>query len=170
MTFIAKGLQIFGALALAALLAIIGFFAYSVYSNTDRTEIASKKETQFIFNTSGLKADQEYKVLSSFQSARSLNGDHSDHFCLEITAFNPDVTRKTKWKLVSDLSRPEQDAVASAESEIEAAECFKRQKTEFRNLQVYPPSVYLHHGFVTSYEVILFDAQTNRLFYKSYKS
>lgn len=170
MTFVAKGLQIFGALALAALLVIVGFFAYSIYSNNDRTEIASKKETQFIFNSSGLKADQEYKVISSFQSARTFTGDHSDHFCLEISAFYPDVNNKTKWKFVPDLSRPEQDAVASAESETEAAECFKRQKTEFRNLQVYPPSVYLHHGYVTSYEVILFDAQTNRLFYKSYKS
>jgi hypothetical protein len=170
MAFIAKGLQIFGALALAALLAIIGFFTYAFYSNTDRTDIASKKETRFIFTNSGLKTDQEYKVIRSFESARSLSGDHQDNFCIQLTALNLDASRRNYWKLVSELSRPEQEAVSRTESSEEAVECFKRAKSEFKNFQVNALSVYLSNGFVTSYEVILFDSQTNRLFYKSYKS
>jgi hypothetical protein len=170
MAYIAKGLQIFGGFALVALLAIIGFFTYSFYSNADRTDIASKNETRFIFTNSGLKTDQEYKVVSSFESARSLSGDHQDHFCIQLTELNLDASRKNFWKLVPEFSRLELDAISRAESGEEAAECFKRTQSEFRNLQANVISVYLFHGSITAYEVILFDAQTNRLFYKSYKS
>ncbi len=89
MAFIAKGLLLFGALALAALLALIGFVAYAFYTNTDSTGIASEKATRFVFTNSGLKTDQEHKVISSFESARSLSGDHQDHFCIQLTEVDP---------------------------------------------------------------------------------
>jgi hypothetical protein len=171
MAFIAKGLQIFGALALAALLSIIGLFTYSIFLNTDRTNVATKKEAQFIFNSSGLKVDQDYKVLSSFQSERTFTGDYLDHFCLQISDFAPNENHKKSWGLVSTLNRPVQDAVSQAESFGNASECFGRAESELKNIQVHVQSVLLINGsYPSSFEIILFDAQTNRLLYVGSKT
>ena len=170
MAFIAKGLQIFGALALAALLGIIVFLTYSIYSNTDSTRIASKKETQFIFNWSGLNPNQNYKVINSLQSMRSFTGDHLDHFCIEITDFKPDENHRNTWELVSTSNPIVQDAVSKAESFGNASECFGRPAAELKNLQAYVWSIYLHGRNVTAFEIILFDSQTNRLLYVASKT
>ena len=97
MSFITKGLQVFGALAFAAVVAVFGYITYIFVSDTDRTNTATKDSVQFVFNWGGININQDYKVLSSFESQRSLTGDHLDHYCIQITDFSPSGNEKENW-------------------------------------------------------------------------
>ena len=68
MSLIAKELQVFGALALATVLAVFGYFKYSFVFDSDITNTATHDGVQFVFNWGGLTASQNYKLLSSFES------------------------------------------------------------------------------------------------------
>ena len=63
MQCIAKGLQILGALSLAVILVAVGVLGYSVATNGNRINVATKDGVQFVFNWSGLKSNQDTKCL-----------------------------------------------------------------------------------------------------------
>ena len=165
MSFIAKGFQVFGALALAAILAVFGYITYFFVSDT-----ATKDNVQFVFNWGGIKTNQDYKVLSSFESQRSLNGDHLDHYCIQITDFSPSANEKENWASISELNSVAQEAVSQAQTNGKATQCFGRELGKSPELQAYVWSVTLHGRSVTAYDIILFDAQTKRLLYVSDKT
>ncbi len=170
MSFIAKGLQAFGALALVVVVAIVGYITYIVVSDSDHTNTATKDDVKFVFNWGGLKPTQEYKVLSSFSSGRSLNGDHLDHYCIQITDFSPSDREKQNWSQVSALGATPQEAALQAQTNGDAEQCFGRKLGKSPELLAYIWSVTIHGHVVTAYDIILFDAQTKRLLYVSDKT
>jgi hypothetical protein len=170
MSFVAKGLQAFGALALAVAVAIIGYVIYIFASNSDQTNTAMKADVLFVLNWGGLKPSQEYKVLSSFISGRSLNGDHLDHYCIQITDFSPSASEKQNWSQVSALGSTAQEAALQAQTNGDAEQCFGRELGKSPELQAYIWSVTIHGHVVTAYDIILFDPQTKRLLYVSDKT
>jgi hypothetical protein len=170
MSFIAKGLQVFGALALASVIAVFGYITYSFVSDSDHTNTATKDNVQFVFNWGGLNAKQDYKLLSSFESRRSLNGDHLDHYCIQIADFTPSANEKENWAPISALGSAAQEAVSQAQDSGNAPQCFGRKLGKSPELQTYIWSVTLHGRRVTAYDIILFDAQTKRLLYVSDKT
>ena len=170
MSFIAKGLQIFGALALAAVMAVFGYITYSIVFDSDHTNTATQDSIQFVFNWGGLKASQDFKLLNSFESRRSLNGDHLDYYCIQISDFTPSANEKENWAAISTLNGAAQEAVSQAQANGNAPQCFGRELGKSPELQAYVWSITLHGRRVTAYKIILFDAQTNRLLYVSDKT
>ena len=170
MPFIAKGLQVFGALALAAVVAVLGYITYIFVTDSDRINTATKDNVQFIFNWGGLKTSQDYKVLNSFESQRSLNGDHLDHYCIQITDFSPSTSQKENWAPISALDSVAKEAISLAQTNGNATQCFGRELGKLPDLQAYVWSVTLHGRSVTAFDIILFDAQTKRLLYVSDKT
>jgi uncharacterized membrane protein len=71
MSFIAKGLQVFGALALAAVLAVFGYITYSFVFDSDHTNKATQDGVQFIFLT-GVVSKQA--KITSYLAASSHRG------------------------------------------------------------------------------------------------
>ncbi len=123
-----------------------------------------------MFNWGGLKANQDYHLLNSFESRRSLNGDHLDHYCIQITDFIPSANEKEHWEPISALDRVAQAAVSQAQTNGNAPQCFGREPGKSPELQAYVWSVTFHGRHVTAYDIILFDAQTKRLLYVSDKT
>lgn len=169
MSFIAKGLQIFGALALAAVIAVFGYVTYSIVFDADHTNTATQDSVQFVFKWGGLNASQDFKLLNSFESRRSLNGDHLDYYCIQISDFTPSANEKENWAAVSAIDSTAQEAVSQAQANGNAPQCFGRELAP-PELQAYVWSVTLHGRRVTAYDIILFDAQTKRLLYVSDKT
>ncbi|GAA5171286.1 hypothetical protein [Viridibacterium curvum] len=170
MRYIAKGLQIFGALSLAAVIAALGYLTYAIASNVDRENVATKRSVAFVLNWGGLSTSQEYKVLSSFESARSFTGDHLDHYCIQISNFSPSDNEKENWQQVSSLGSPAKEAAIEAQKNGNASECFARDITNSDKTLAYVWSATLHSSRITAYDIILFDPQTKRLLYVSDKT
>ena len=170
MRYIAKGLQIFGALSLAAIVAALCYLAYAVAFNVDRENVATKRGVEFVLNWGGLKASQEYKVLNSFESARSLTGDHLDYYCIQISDFSPSGNERENWQLVSNMGSPAKEAAINAQQNGNALRCFGHDISSSGKALAYIWSVTLHSRQVTSYDMIFFDPQTKRLLYVSEKT
>jgi len=170
MSYLAKGLQIFGALALVALVAVAGYVAYLYVSNSDRTDSATNDGVKFVLNWGGLDANQGYKVLHSFESQRSLTGDHLDHYCIQIADFSPAIEERENWTPLAGLDGWAKEAASRAYASGDAPECFERALAESPELQAYVWSVTAHGRNVEAYDIILFDAQTKRLLYVSDKT
>ena len=170
MQCIAKGLQILGALSLAVILVAVGVLGYSVATNGNRINVATKDGVQFVFNWSGLKSNQEYKVLSSFESTRSLTGDHLDYYCIQISDFSPNDNNKENWQPVSSLLNPIKEAAHEAQQVGNASQCFGREIANPDNFLAYVWSATLHSKRITGLNVIFFDPQTKRLLYVGYKT
>jgi len=88
-------LEVLGAVAL---LAVIVFGVSVVYSGSrDRINQANRKDVAFILNWAGIATDQNYRVVSSYESARSFTGDHLDYFCIELPRFEIADQQKGDW-------------------------------------------------------------------------
>lgn len=170
MPFIAKSLQIVGALALAAVIAVFGHITYRIVFDTDHTNTATQDSVQFVFNWGGLQASQDFKLLNSFESRRSMNGDHLDYYCIQISDFTPSANEKENWVAISALNSAAQEAVSQAQANGNAPQCFGRELGNSPELQAYVWSVTIHGRSVTAYDIILFDALTKRLLYVSDKT
>jgi hypothetical protein len=168
--YIAKGLQIFGAFSLAAVVIALGYLAYAVASNVDKENVATKRSVEFVLNWGGLKTSQEYEVVSSFQSERSFTGDHLDHYCIQISDFSPRDNEKENWLIVSRLSGPVKEASIAAQQSGNASQCFGRDIANVGELMTYVWSATLSSRHITAYDIIFFDPQTKRLLYVSDKT
>lgn len=168
---VAKGLQIFGAVSVAVITVGIGHLIYTVISNVDRKDSATNQSVEFILNWGGLKTSQQFKVLGSFESARSLTGDHLDYYCLQLSDFSPSANEKENWQPLSGLHGPFREAAVRAFDAGNASRCFGR--TDSRppdTIVTYIWSIVLHSRSVTAYDVILFDPSSQRLLYVSDKT
>lgn len=170
MNHVAKGLRVFGVFALLALAAIAVYILHAFASNSDQTNTASGSDVVFVLNWGGLKSDQEYTVLNSFTSARSLTGDHLDYYCIQITDFSPSGGEKANWMPIPSLDSTAREAVAQALSNGNAEQCFGPGPAHAKELMAYVWSATIHGRYVTAYDVILFDAETRKLLYVSHKT
>jgi hypothetical protein len=88
-------LEIIGA---ASLLAVVFLGVRIVYGNSsDRVNKATRKDVQFAPNWGGISTNQDYRIVSSYQSSRSFTGDHLDYFCIELPKFEVAEWAKNQW-------------------------------------------------------------------------
>src|SRR6476469_2702754 len=107
MKWLRVGLEIVGA---ASLLVGMALVAWIVYGNaSDKVNKATRKDAQFILNGSGLSTNQDYKIISSYESSRSLTGDHLDYYCIELPKFEVAEWAKEEWQ-----NLPEQNPILAA--------------------------------------------------------
>ncbi len=72
------GLEIFGAVSL------IGIALFFLWPSSDRHNAASRKDVLRILNQAEISTNQDFKILGSYQSARSFTGDYFDYYCVEL--------------------------------------------------------------------------------------
>jgi hypothetical protein len=107
----------------ASLLAVVGFGSWNLYSNSsERVNKASRKDALFILNWAGLSSEQEYRIISSYESPRSFTGDHLDYYCIALPKFEVAERVKNQWhdgpetdsSLANALEVTVNDAVSTA--------------------------------------------------------
>jgi len=170
MTFVARTLQVVGALSIAIITGVCSYIAYSVATNSDQVDKASSKDVAFVFNRSGLSTTQEFKVLSSFESVRSGTGDHLDRYCIQLSEFKIADPQEKDWSAFSSLDVTAQGVVSEALVAGEAEQCFIGKAIDPAELKTYVWSITIHRRIANAYDVILFDPTTKRLLYVGYKS
>jgi hypothetical protein len=94
MKWLRIGLEIVGALSL--LLLLVGAVLI-VYQGTDKVNRAKRDDALFILNYGGITTNQDFKVIASYESARSFTGDHLDYYCIELPKFEIADYAKQGW-------------------------------------------------------------------------
>ena len=163
------GLEVLGA---AALSAIVVFGISVVYSGSkDRINKASRKDVAFVLNLAGVPTDQNYRVVSSYESARSFTGDHLDYFCIDLPRFEIADRQKDDWHsgpesnpLMVEALKLALDGVHQRDNCIPAV-----QNANSPAMQIMFPQVVLRNGHATAADIILHDSQTRMLYYVSFK-
>jgi len=165
-----KALQIVGALSMFVTAIALGYLGYALASNVDRENAATRRSVEFVLNLGGLKAEQEYQVINSFESARSFTGDHLDCYCIQISDFSPSDSEREYWLVISSLDGPVKEAAIDALSSSNASACFGRDVAGGGSLSVYLRSATLRTMRVTAYDMVFFDPNSKRLLYVSTKT
>jgi hypothetical protein len=164
------GLEVLGA---AALLAIVVFGISVVYSGSkDRVNKADRKDVAFILNWAGIPKDQNYRVVSSYESARSFTGDHLDYFCINLPRFEIADQQKGDWHSGPEsnplIAEALQLALDDAHQRGTLCPCSARGKSPA--MQMMFPQVLLRNGHATAADIILYDSKQRMLYYVSFKT
>ena len=94
-------LAVWGGVSGILLIIAVSYLAYGfTIGNKDRLDSASKKDVRFVLNWCELGDKRIESVLHSYQSARSLTGDHLDAYAIKIANVS-----------LSELEKPSHDYV-----------------------------------------------------------
>jgi hypothetical protein len=66
-------------------------------ATSEKVDKATRKHSLFILHRGGISANQDFKVVASYQSSRSLTGDHFDHYCIDLPKFDVPGPEKDEW-------------------------------------------------------------------------
>lgn len=171
--WIRLGLQTVGALSLLLLAAAAVAVALGIYSGTsEKFNKATRKDSLFILNWGGISTNQDFKVVASYQSPRSLTGDHLDYYCIELPKFEVADAEKNEWQ-----DGPENNPLLAEALELAAndarmhGDCFPAAgQVNSEAMKIMFVSVTLHDREPTAADIILYDTQNRKLYYVSFKT
>jgi hypothetical protein len=171
MKWLRVGLDVIGA---ASLLLAVGFGASIIYSSmsSGKENKATRKDVLFILNSGGISTDQDYKIISSYQSPRSFTGDHIDYFCIELPKFEVTGPLTKEWH-----DGPENDPLLAEALKMAIDDAHQRgggvpsiEEANSAAIKVMFPLVVLRDRHVNEVEILLYDPQKKMLFYVSSKT
>jgi len=171
MKWLRVGLEIVGAASLLVGMALVAWIVYG--NSSDKVNKATRKDAQFILNGSGLSTNQDYKIISSYESSRSLTGDHLDYYCIELPKFEVAEWAKEEWQ-----NLPEQNPILAAALQLavndarqQGGDCIpSAEEANSTAMKLMFLQVVLHSRQATAADIILYDPQKRRLFYVSFKT
>jgi hypothetical protein len=171
MKWLRVGLEIIGAASLPAVVAFAGWILHS--RSSDKINRATRKDVQFALNWGGISTNQDYRVISSYESSRSFTGDHLDYFCIELPKFEVAEWAKNEWQdgpekdslLAEALKLATDDAIQHGGSCIPSVE-----KANSSSMKLMFPHVVLHNRQASAADIVLYDPQKRMLYYVSYKT
>jgi hypothetical protein len=159
-------LQAIGVLAIVAVLAVAAWI-YLPLSGGGR-------DATFVLNWAGISPAQNWKVISSHASARSLTGDHTDYYCIQLEKFEvKDRDSLQQWRDGPEANPVLAEAVRFGAhwAHTQAPSCFPSpERANSKHMKIYIWSATIHDRRPTAADVILFEPSTNRLFYVGYKT
>lgn len=171
MKFLKLALQTTGAVSL---LAVLGMGCWILYGNSrDKINKSSRKDALFILNWGGLPTNQDFRILSSYESSRTFTGDHLDYYCIVLPKFEISVQTKDQWH-----DGPESDPllVSALETAINDAHeagggCIPSiQEANSPAMKMLFPSVVLSNRYALAGDIILYDSKRRMLYYVGYKT
>jgi hypothetical protein len=163
---ISIALQAIGALAIVAVLAIAAWIYLPLSSG--------KRDATFVLNWTGISTAQKWQVISSHVSARSLTGDYTDYYCIQLEKFEvKDRRNLEQWRDGPETNPLLAEAVRFGAhwAHTQSPSCFPSpDRANSRDMKIYVWSTTIHDRRPTAADVIFFEPSTNRLFYVGYKT
>ena len=163
-------LETIGATSILLLVAGTAWFFHNATS--DKVDAAKRNDVLFIFNSSGVASNQDFRILSSYQSRRSMTGDHLDFYCIELSRFDISDWAKEAWH-----DGPEADPLLAEALQLgvndarQHSPCFlPLQEANSEDIKIAFRSVVLHSRQPTAADIILYAPKTKMLYYVSYKT
>jgi hypothetical protein len=164
------GLEVLGAIFL---LGVMGFGAWMLWGNSsNKFNKASRKDVQFILNWGGLSPNQEYKIISSFESGRTFTGDHLDYYCIELSKFDIAGWAKDEWHDGPETNPLLSDALQLAvdDAREHGASIPPIEKSNSSAMKIMFPQVVARNRQATAADIILYDPDKKMLYYVSFKT
>lgn len=170
MKWLRIGLEIVGAVALLAAF-VLAVLLYR-QSFSDRVNAASKRDALYALNWGGISTNQDFKMISSYQSSRNVTGDHVDYYCIQLTNFEIEESMKDEWH-----DGPETNPLLAGALELALdstgrhGNCLPSfEKANSPAMKIRFISVVLRDHFATAADILLYEPQSRRLFYVSFKT
>ena len=139
---------------------------------SERFNRAKAKDVLFILNWGGISTNQSFKVVASYESPRSLTGDHLDYYCIELSRFDVAEPAKSEWH-----DGPEKDPVLAEALEFgvndarQHGDCIPSAlEANSEAMKVMFRSVVKYGRQPTAADIMLYDPKTKRLYYVTYKT
>ncbi len=170
MKWLRVGLEIVGALSL--LLLLVGAVWIVRQGTSDKVNRAKREDALFILNYGGIATNQNFKVIASYESARSFTGDHLDYYCIELPKFEIADYAKQGWHDGPEKNPLLVEALKLGINDVRAhTDCFpSADEANSEAVQIMFGSVTLHGQWPTAADIILYEQKRNRLYYVSYKT
>ncbi|OGP63435.1 MAG: hypothetical protein A2169_01515 [Deltaproteobacteria bacterium RBG_13_47_9] len=173
-------LMIWGGVALIAVLAIGGFFAYHfAYGNRNRIDSASPRDVRFVLNWCKLGENRIEKVVHSYVSSRSFTGDHPDAYAIKITHLDVKELAAGKddsedhWYQGDGLHKVLDEAIAFVGGFVNSGEVpwFPDEK-DLRSSEfyIYPVTIHCYGLRTTAAEIIFVKPSEKMVYYFSGKT
>ncbi len=156
------------------LLFFSGMFAYNIYfSNHTQHNIATDQDVRFVLNWPGLGDERMTTVLNSYESARSMTGDHLDAYEIQTSGIAESELQDPKaWERGDQLEGVIKEGVLLATSfvDLHSLSWFPGRAMIMSNeIYVYSWSVYFHGKQATAAKLIFAKPSDNKIFYVSIK-
>lgn len=92
-------LIVWGAFSAIGAITLGGFLVYSFsVGNRDMTGNAENEDVRFVLNWCGLGDERIKEVIESYQSSRSLTGDHRDAYAIKVSHVDESELQTEDWQ------------------------------------------------------------------------
>lgn len=171
-------LAIWGGISGILLIIAVAYVAYSfTIGDTDRYDTATNKDVRFVLNWCELGDQRIASVLHSYQSSRSLTGDHLDVYAIKITRVSLNELEKPshnhiKWTRGDNLSGVLKQGVEliSSFSDLDKLKWFPSlSKLSSDKIYVNPWLIELHGERPIAAQIIFVNPTDKIVYYASVK-
>jgi len=170
-----KILTILGGISLIFIIITSVFLSYTYFfGNKNVKDKASTSDVRFVLNWCNLGDSRIKKVLHSYESSRSLTGDHLDAYAIEISNISIDELIKAdssnfdKWYRGDQLPPILNDAISLADSWQNEVSWFPTgARIRTSDFYVYPWTIYYHGLTPNSADIIIVEPKKKIVYYIS---
>lgn len=173
---IGRGLQwvLMGAAYLVVAFILVWMFglpAWIVASQAvkeNQYQTADQQALNDLIQSAGLDPAQGFVQLDR-RLSRSMGGDYVAHRCFQTSGLHPRPGHEHRWQLVTNADPHLAEAVRSAEQLSSSEHCRRRDRTSHEGLQMLARDVEAPEGIIRRATFFLYDPETQRLHYVSYR-
>ena len=157
------------------MLVALAFFAYQFYfGNKAEINNTTTNDVRFVLNWPGLGEERIQSVLNSYESARSLTGDHLDAYEIQTSSISieelQDINYWTRGDKLNGILKEGVDLV-NMFIHSDMIPWFPDKKTVNSNqIYIYSWSILFHNKRATSAKIIFVKPSENMVYYASIKS
>ncbi|MDH5731507.1 MAG: hypothetical protein OEZ58_21185 [Gammaproteobacteria bacterium] len=168
-------LAMWGVISGLLVLVALVFFAYQFYfGNKVKINKATTNDVRFVLNWPGLGEKKIQSVLNSYESARSLTGDHLDAYEIQTSGISIEELQDTNtWTRGDKLNGILKEGVDLVNIFIHSDKFpwFPDEKTILSNqIYIYSWSILFHNKRAASAKIIFVKPSENKVYYASVKS
>ncbi len=164
---------VWGVISAGLVCVLLVFFLYAHFFRAGKHhDIATADDVRFVFNWAQLGEENIKNVAHSYESARSMTGDHTDAYAIQAKTVPAGVLHDTRlWTRGDNLSETEGKGVAFVTLFTRQFPWFPdKQELMSGSIYVYCWSLVFHGKEATATKIIFVRPSTNTVFYASVKT
>ena len=174
MRYLKNILAVWGAISGLLLLIAISFFSYKwQFGNKTQIGSATIADVRFVLNWSRLGGDGIKSVLNSYESSRSLTGDHLDAYEILTNGISvDDLQDQDVWRRGDNLDGVLEQGVELVSSFVRSdnLDWFPTDETiRSDQIYIYSWSILFHNRKATAAKIIFAKPSENKVYYASVK-
>jgi len=164
-------LDFLGVLFLLAIFALGGIYIYTFSPGTDKVNQATPEQVKFVLNWGGIKGNQDYSVVFSYEQRNHFLPDHLVYYCLQLSDLSVDERQRDDWKVGPETNPVFSGVIDIAANSGKSNECFTNHaQPNSKEVQTLFWAVHTHGRFPAGAQVLLYETSSRRLLYVDYET